>query len=80
MTVAELIAALSKLPPTLQVVMPSEDLDFCLVGRASADVGWVDGDYVQLAFESDLQSVPVVRLMGSGLDLFPPKDGQLPDD
>ena len=65
MTVAELIARLREFDPSLRVVMPSEERDFCEVESAFGDIVWFDGQSAQLSDERTPEAnVTVVRLFG----------------
>jgi len=63
MTVKELIDRLAALDPSLRVVMPSEDGDFCEVDAAFVDTVMFEGRAAQLTDERDPEGlIHVVRL------------------
>lgn len=64
MTVQDLIAALSSCDPTLRVIMPGEETDFCEVSGVFHDLVQIRGLHIQLADERESDRLEVVRLFG----------------
>lgn len=64
MTVEQLIAVLSRLPPQLRVIMPGEIFEFEDVHAAFIDLVWFDGQAWQLTDERQADRTEVVRLFG----------------
>lgn len=64
MIVQDLIAALSACDPTLRVIMPGEEADFCEVNGVFRDLVQIRGLNVQLADERESDRLEVVRLFG----------------
>lgn len=64
MTVEQLIAVLSRLPPQLRVIMPGENFEFEDVYAAFVDLVWFDGQAWRLTDERQADRTEVVRLFG----------------
>lgn len=64
MTVEQLAARLTGLPPQLRVIMPGEKIEFTEVDTAFVDLAWFDGVEWQLTDERAPDRTEVVRLFG----------------